>query len=154
MSTRRDALVTALERQSRIQVLATVMNMQVIATQAGVNMTDVQCLNLLTLEGPMTPSQIAQAMAMSKGGAITAMIDRLEKAGYLRRTRDQHDRRKVLVEAEIDGEPLRRLADLFTPIGAGFTSVAADYTDDQLEVVVDYLTRNNDTFIKQLAELA
>lgn len=154
MSTRRDALVTALERQSRIEVLATVMNMQVIATQAGINMTDVQCLNLLTLEGPLTPSQIAQAMAMSKGGAITAMIDRLEKGGYLRRTRDPHDRRKVLVEVETDGEPLRRLADLFTPIGAGFTSVAADYTDDQLEVVVDYLTRNNETFIRQLAALA
>ena len=153
MSTRRDALVTALERQSRIQVLGTVMNMQVIATKAGLNMTDMQCLNLLTIEGALTPSQIAQAMAMSKGGAITAMIDRLEKGGYLRRARDPHDRRKVLIKAELDGEPFRRLADLFTPIGEGFAKVTEDYTDDQLATVVDYVTRNNETFVRHLAEL-
>ncbi len=150
-STRRHALVDALDRQSRIQVLRTVTNLQVIATRVGLNMTDMQCLSLLTLDGPMTPSQIAEAMAMSKGGAITAMIDRLERAGYLRRTRDPGDRRKVLVEPLADDAPLRRVVELFKPTAAAFASVLDDYTDEQLEVIIDYLRRGNDLFADLLA---
>lgn len=152
MSTRRPALVAALDRQTRVQILRTVTNMQVIATRAGINMIDMQCLSLLTLEGPSTPSQIAATMAIGKGGAVTAMIDRLEKAGYLRRTRDPHDRRKVLVEAILDGPPFRRLVELFQPAAAAFTGVLADYTDEQLELLVEYTERGNEAFAAMLAE--
>lgn len=154
MSTRRTALVAAFERQMRVQVLRTVTNMQVIATRAGINMVDMQCLSLLTLDGPSTPSQIAATMAIGKGGAVTAMIDRLEKAGYLRRTRDPHDRRKVLVEVVLDGAPLRRLIDLFQPSAAAFAGVLTDYTDEQIELFVDYFERSNDAFDVMLSEAA
>ncbi|HEY4460827.1 MAG TPA: MarR family transcriptional regulator [Pseudonocardiaceae bacterium] len=154
MSTRRTALVGALERQTRVQVLRTVTNMQVIATRAGINMIDMQCLSLLTLDGPSTPSQIAATMAIGKGGAVTAMIDRLEKAGYLRRTRDPYDRRKVLVEVVLDGAPFRRLVGLFQPSAAAFTGVLADYTDEQLELLVDYFERSNEAFGVMLSEPA
>jgi DNA-binding MarR family transcriptional regulator len=154
MSTRRTALVAALDRQSRVQILRTVTNMQVIATRAGINVIDMQCLSLLTLDGPSTPSQIAATMAIGKGGAVTAMIDRLEKAGYLRRTRDPHDRRKVLVEAVLDGPPFGRLAELFEQTATAFTKILADYTDDQLELLVGYLERGNDAFATLLAEQA
>lgn len=152
MSTRRPALVAALDRQTRVQILRTVANMQVIATRAGINMVDMQCLSLLTLEGPSTPSHIAATMAIGKGGAVTAMIDRLEKAGYLRRTRDPHDRRKVLVEAILDGPPFQRLFELFQPAAAAFTDVLAGYTDEQIELLVDYTERGNDAFAALLAE--
>lgn len=154
MSTRRPALLAAIERQSRTQALRIMTNMQVIATRAGINVTDLQCLTLLTLDGPRTPSQIAATMAIGKGGAVTAMIDRLEKAGYLRRTRDQHDRRKVLVDVVLDGPPFLRLAKLFEPTAAAFTTVLADYADDDIELVVDYLQRSNDAFDAMLTEPA
>jgi DNA-binding MarR family transcriptional regulator len=154
MSTRRTALVAELDRQTRVQVLRTVTNMQVIATRAGINMVDIQCLSMLALDGPSTPSQIAETMAIGKGGAVTAMIDRLEKAGYLRRTRDPHDRRKVLVEAVLDGQPFQRLAELFQPAATAFGDVLADYTDEQIELLVDYAERNNAAFGALLAERA
>lgn len=143
MSTRRRAeLEAALDRATRFSVLQTVLRIQAIATRVGINATDVQCLNLLSLDGPRTPSQLADTMSLSKGGAITAMIDRLENAGYVRRTRDPHDRRQVLVEV-VDGEPMRHLIEIFRPIGEAFVGVLADYTDEQIEFITDYTTRCN-----------
>ncbi|MGH3853273.1 MAG: hypothetical protein ACRDR6_07180 [Pseudonocardiaceae bacterium] len=76
MSTvRRTGLTETVNQTMRIQVLRSVLLNQAIAARAGINPTDLQCLNLLTLEGPMTPSRLAEAMAMTKGGAITAMVD-------------------------------------------------------------------------------
>ncbi len=154
MSTRRPELVAALGRQSQIQVLRTVTNMQLIASRAGINVTDMQCLGLLTLEGSMTPSQIAQTMGISKGGAVTAMIDRLERGGYLRRARDPHDRRKVLVELVVGGTPFQSLAELFRPVEAAFTGVLEGYTEKEIELLIGYLQRNNDSFAALLAAQA
>ncbi|MBV8931125.1 MAG: MarR family transcriptional regulator [Kutzneria sp.] len=148
MSTpRRTQLKAALDRANRINVLLTVMNMHSIAVRAGINSTDVQCINLLSLDGPLTPSRLAETMGMSKGGAVTAMVDRLEKAGYVRRTRDPHDRRQVLIEI-VDGEPFRRLAELFLPLRDTADSVLTEYTDEQLEFIVDFTVRNNDAIAR------
>ncbi|MGH3828085.1 MAG: MarR family transcriptional regulator [Pseudonocardiaceae bacterium] len=80
-------------------------------------------MNLLTLEGPMTPSRLAEAM--TKGGAITAMVDRLANAGYLRRIRDVQDWRQVLDEI-IWAEPPHRLMAYDEPVGDALVGVLAD----------------------------
>jgi DNA-binding MarR family transcriptional regulator len=146
MSTRRRVrLEAALDRATRISVLLTVLHMQAVAARVGINATDLQCLNLLSLDGPMPPSRLAETMTISKGGAITAMIDRLENAGYVRRTRDPHDRRRVLVEI-VDGDPFRHLVEVFRPVGEAFVGMLADYTDEQIEFLTDYTTRSNNAF--------
>ncbi|MEO7194721.1 MAG: MarR family transcriptional regulator [Pseudonocardiaceae bacterium] len=139
---RRADLAKTVNQAMRIQVLRSVLLNQVIAAQAGINPTDLQCLNLLTLEGPMTPSRLAEAMAMTKGGAITAMVDRLEKAGYLRRVRDVRDRRQVLVEI-IWEEPLHRLMAYYEPVGDALAGVLADYTDEELDLITEFTARGN-----------
>jgi hypothetical protein len=98
---------------------------QAIATQAGINPTDPQCLSLRTLEGPMTPSQPAEAVTMAKGGVITAMVDRWEKAGYLRRVRGARDRRQVLVEIIWEESPRWRMA-YYEPVDDALVGVLAD----------------------------
>jgi len=140
-------LEAILDRATRIQVVTTVLTMHAIATCAGINTTDVQCLNLLVLDGPMTPSQLAATMTLSKGGAVTAMIDRLEKAGYLRRTRDPQDRRQVRVEI-IEGEPIRQLANLFQPLADTFATLVTNYTDDQIEFLAHHTTRSNNAITR------
>src|SRR5687768_15782004 len=69
-----------------------------VAKQVGLNSTDLECLDLLTLAGPTTAGQLAAHTGLTTG-AMTAVIDRLEHAGYVRRSRDPEDRRRVLVEA-------------------------------------------------------
>jgi len=131
-----------LSRAARVQVTISVMINQAIAAQAGINQTDMQCLNLLTLEGPMTPSQLAEALAMTKGGAVTAMIDRLEKGGYVRRARSVQDRRQVQVEM-VWGAESRALMARFEPLGEIFSAVAAQYETSELDFLAEYIERSN-----------
>src|SRR3954470_6826109 len=98
----RAKLIAELSHQARVSTLWTVLLHNAIASRSGINVTDMQCINLLQLRGPMTPGQLADAMFLTTGGAITALIDRLEKAGMVRRRRDEEDRRRVLVEATQD----------------------------------------------------
>lgn len=98
----------------------------------------------------MTPSRIAEALALSKGGAVTAMIDRLQRGGYLRRTRDPADRRQVLIEI-IWADPLHHLAAHYAPIGATVAAILARYPDHQLRRILDFLTQCNDA-VDRLAQ--
>src|SRR5215470_16181872 len=102
-ATDRAELVRQLGHEARVSTLWTVLLHNAIASRSGINVTDMQCINLLQLRGPMTPGQLADAMFLTTGGAITAVIDRLEKAGMVRRHRDDEDRRRVLVEAAHEG---------------------------------------------------
>ena len=144
-SVKREELEEALNRAMRVQVTLAVLVSQAIAAQVGMNPIDLQAISLLTLQGPMTPSELAEAMTMTKGGGVTAMIDRLEKAGYVRRTRSTADRRQVIVEC-VWGEETNRLADFYAPLGELLAGVMADYTDDQLALITEFMTKNNAAF--------
>ena len=139
----RGKLIAELSHQARASTLWTVLLHTAIASRSGINVTDMQCINLLQLRGPMTPGQLADAMFLTTGGAITAVIDRLEKAGMVRRRRDEQDRRRVLVEATQD-RPVNELSDRFRPVAESYGKLLDTYTDEQLELILDYLTRTNE----------
>ena len=67
------------------------------AENLGVSLTDLRCLDLVQASGGMTAGELATASGLTTG-AVTAVIDRLERAGFVRRLRDDSDRRKVNVE--------------------------------------------------------
>jgi DNA-binding MarR family transcriptional regulator len=113
-----------------------------VASKAGINVTDLQCLNLLTLDGPLTPGRLAQSMGLTTGGAITAVIDRLEKAGYVVRSRDPDDRRKVIVEPV--AERVAALSAYFVPAGRSIAARFARYTDEELEFLLDFAQVGNE----------
>jgi DNA-binding MarR family transcriptional regulator len=139
----RAKLIAELSHQARVSTLWTVLLHNAIASRSGINVTDMQCINLLQLRGPMTPGQLADAMFLTTGGAITTVIDRLEKAGMVRRHRDEQDRRRVLVEATQD-RPVNELSDRFRPVAELYGKLLDTYTDEQLELILDYLTRTNE----------
>src|SRR5215218_212917 len=70
---------------------------EVAALKLGVNRTDLRCLNIVENQGPMTAGKLADLSGLTTA-AVTAVLDRLERAGYARRVRDQKDRRQVIVE--------------------------------------------------------
>jgi len=139
----RAKLVAELSHEARVSTLWTVLLHSAIASRSGINVTDMQCINLLELRGPMTPGQLADAMFLTTGGAITAVIDRLEKAGMVRRRRDDEDRRRVIVETADDG-PIIALGGRFDPVAELYTKLLDTYTDEQLELIHDYLARTNE----------
>jgi DNA-binding MarR family transcriptional regulator len=84
-------------REVRMSQVATDRMDQAVADALGLNRTDMRCTDVLEREGAVTAGRLAQATGLTTG-AITSVIDRLERAGYARRVRDQNDRRRVLVE--------------------------------------------------------
>lgn len=108
-------------RPFRDFVTGLMLNSQVSADAAGLGPTDVYTLNLLVSAGPLTAGQLAERTALTTG-AVTRLIDRLERAGHVRRLPDPVDRRRVHVAIEPDRgtvfdalpEPARRrLGEIF-----------------------------------------
>lgn len=109
---------------------------EAVAERLGVNRTDLRCLGLLSLRGPLTAGQLAQASGLSPGATTTA-LDRLERAGYARRVRDTADRRSVLVE--LTPEAHRHLNEIYGPIGQEGQARLAQYTDAELTFLGAFL---------------
>lgn len=108
------------------------------AARFGVSRTDLRCLELLGAAGAMAPTELAAAVGFTTGG-MTTVIDRLERAGYVRRRPDSHDRRKVIVEATA------RLADreraIFGELLQTSQELIASYSDAELETIRSFLAR-------------
>lgn len=84
-------------------------------------------------------------------GAITGVLDRLERVGFARRARDLQDRRKILVSAlpAVAGE----VAPLFAPMNRAAQAALSAYRDEELEIVLDFLIRAREAGLAAMAEL-
>ncbi len=136
ISPQRAKLYAELGGEVRANQRATDVVDDLICELLGVNRTDARCLDVLEQEGSMSAGDLAQAARLTTG-AITAVIDRLERAGYARRVPDPSDRRRVLVEPtakafetanELMVEPMRRL---YTPFASG-------YSEAELQLFIDF----------------
>jgi DNA-binding MarR family transcriptional regulator len=108
-----------------------------VAERMGLSGTDHKCLELVIQAGhPITAGRVAQLSGLSTG-AVTGVIDRLERHGFVRRVRDPHDRRKVLVElADFDEA---RYAHLFEGVVALTERVLSRFTPEEWDVIERYL---------------
>ncbi|MFZ3475621.1 MarR family winged helix-turn-helix transcriptional regulator [Streptomyces sp. 4.24] len=135
------SLATAL----RVQAARTVLFQSAVAQSVGLNATDFNCLSLLDLEGPMTPGRLAERVGLSRGGAITAVIDHLQKAGFARRRPDPGDRRRVIVEA-VPEAFAERVEKVFTGYRGALGELLSTLTADQRQLLLDVTTRGNEIF--------
>ncbi|GEL98278.1 putative HTH-type transcriptional regulator YcgE [Cellulomonas terrae] len=111
-----------------------------VARTGGLNSTDLQAVGLLMSHGPATPGELAERTGLSAGGAITAVIDRLEKAGYVSRQRDQADRRRVIVTADVE-KVLQQVGPVYGRVGARWAAYLDTLTDEQIELANELFTR-------------
>ncbi|MFD2763095.1 MarR family winged helix-turn-helix transcriptional regulator [Micromonospora eburnea] len=107
----------------------------------GLNATDLHALFAVLdaelLGGPITPGRLGEQLNLSSG-SVTALIDRLERAGHVRRDRDTADRRKVLLRYADQGAALAR--SFFAPLGRRNDEVMARFSDEELEVVHRFIS--------------
>src|SRR5262245_22294894 len=99
------------------------------SARLGINRTDARCLDILDMHGQMTAGQLAAESGLSTG-AVTTLLDRLEKVGYVKRVRDTVDRRRVLVE--MTDRARRRAEEIWGPIAAEAAEVYSEWSEEEL----------------------
>ncbi len=108
------------------------------AARLGVNRTDLRCLEILIGQESVAPSRLGTALGLTTG-SVTAMLDRLERLGYLTRTPDPDDRRRTQVR--ITPEAARLAWEIYGPIAEEGAAETAGYTATELATILDYLSR-------------
>lgn len=106
----------------------------------GLNATDLTAL-IAVMEAervgePITPGRLGEHLNLSSG-SVTALLDRLERAGHIRRDRDSTDRRKVLLRYADQGAELAM--QFFRPLGDRTNGVMAGFTEEELTVVQRFM---------------
>jgi DNA-binding MarR family transcriptional regulator len=131
----RDGLVGAVGRSVQAYQRSTDALDDAVAERLGVNRTDLRCLDAL-YEGARTIGQLGEASGLSSAAA-TALIDRLEQKGFVRRVRDSADRRKIMVE--LTSEATEMSGRLYAPLVAEGARLLAGYSKAELSLLRRYL---------------
>jgi DNA-binding MarR family transcriptional regulator len=124
---------------ARISQLTTDLFDDAVCEALGVNRTDLRVLDSLERIGPMTAGKLAEVTGLSPG-AMTAAIDRLEKAGHARRVPDATDRRRITVE--ITPAARERAWELYGPLKRAYDGAISGFTLAELETIRDYWKRS------------
>lgn len=116
----------------------------------GIHRTDLALLDVLQTGGRMSAGELAKRGALSPA-AVTAALDRLERAGYVRRVRDDQDRRRVLVE--VTDKMLADAQEVYGPLAARSGELLGRYSDDQLRAMIDVMRRGREMQLERAAQL-
>jgi len=150
-SSERKELVTALLQESRRMSTRTVVFHAAIADRLGLNPSDHKCADLICNEtGPITAGRLAEITGLSTG-AITGVVDRLERAGFVSRVADSEDRRRVVIQGTEGRAPDMR--HLFQPMMEGMVRLCESYTDEQLALIVGFMRQSGEVAEGQILRL-
>ena len=150
-SAHRGELLAALNDEFRQFSTATILFHQAIADRLGMNVTDHKCADVLARTGPITAGELARRTGLTTG-AITGVIDRLEKAGFARRAKDPHDRRRVIIEPLVERME-RVIGPLFESMAAAAGDLCARYSTEELAVIRDFTMRAREMADEQTRKL-
>lgn len=133
---------TAAEALSRMDqyVALGIVGQQEVAQLLGLNVTDLTCLGHVLGAGdtPLAAGDLAELLDLTTG-AVTGVLNRLERAGYARRTPDPADRRRVRVVA--DPTAAARVVAVYQPLYDRLGALFTDYTPDEIAVIADWFER-------------
>jgi DNA-binding MarR family transcriptional regulator len=138
-SSKRQELTQHIDWALRELSTSTVLAATSIAQKVGMGPNDFKCAELLVRNGPMTAGQLAKATGLTTG-AITGIVDRLEKAGWARRAADPHDRRRIIVHPGPQ-DSQKTAAELYASHAEIMDQLLADYTDEQLAFILQFVRR-------------
>jgi DNA-binding PadR family transcriptional regulator len=135
VSSERDELVAAATGEIPQFVTATALFQSAVADQVGVPVGDLHCLNLV---GMTT-------------GAVTKMLDRMERERLVVREHDRRDRRRVLVRALPDRQA--ELAGYYAPMSAFLAERIAALADDELRFLAEFSRASREVALSAAVEL-
>ena len=129
-------LLTAMRTLSTQQI----MLHQAVADRLNLNITDYKCMDFIVRFGSMTAGKLAELSGLTTG-AITGVIDRLEKSGYARRVDNPKDRRSVIVELTWDQANRKQYEETFLPLEHEMKKMTAAYTSKELAIFTEIVQK-------------
>jgi len=136
----REALLQANLQLGRELSARTLMFHAAVSDRVGLSAVEHKALDLLSRAGTLTAGQLAELTGLTTG-AITGLVDRLEKAGFVRRDRDPSDRRKVVIQPVLE-KMEAEIAPLFADLGQQMEELLSGYSDQELAIIQDFVSRS------------
>ena len=136
----REGIIQTLVDRFREMSTETIMFHQAVADELGLYITDHKCMDIIHRFGAMPAGKLGEMTGLTTG-AITGMIDRLEKAGYVRRANDPKDRRKTIVEPVRNKKLERKIEMIFTPLHEKMHEFLSSYSDAELSFLLDAMAK-------------
>ena len=134
---RRRRIAEAKQSLRELRIELAVLNHRV-GSRTQVKDVDLDCLDVINRYGPISPTALARRIGVHLA-TMTGILDRLERGGWIVRERDQGDRRAVLVRVVPDRQ--RDIIRLYDGMNSSLDQILDGYTDDQIDLVVDFLRR-------------
>jgi len=131
--------VEDIERKLRAAGAQRTLYSAVLAGKLGMHPTDLECLFIITLGTNVTPGLLAQETGLTSG-AVTGVVNRLERAGYIQRKLDVNDRRRVFLEPEM--ERIEEIRAINRRANKPWLEELARYSEAELELLLDFADRN------------
>jgi len=125
-------------RGVRESSLGVVLFHQAVGEILDINVTDMKCLDIITLTGSTSPSQLSELTGLSTG-STTAMIDRLERRGLVERQPNPEDRRGTKIV--LSKEAVRKLHTLFRSMAHAMNKLVCSYSEEELETLSNFFTK-------------
>jgi DNA-binding MarR family transcriptional regulator len=149
---KRDEMIQAINDKLRETSTETIMFHQAVADVLGLHITDHKCLDIIYRYGAMPAGRLAELTGLTTG-AVTGIIDRLEKSGYVRRADDPKDRRRIIVEPTRNKKLERKLEAIFSPLAERMHKLLSSCSDSELTFLLDILTRTLEQSHQELMKL-
>ncbi|WP_207383606.1 MarR family winged helix-turn-helix transcriptional regulator [Paenibacillus solani] len=128
----------------------TVLYQQHVASSLGLYNNDFISIDILQEKGPITAGELSKLTGLTTG-SVTALIDRLEKNGYVRRENDPNDRRKVIIVPLYENK--EEVSSTYLPLHASMIDLASSYSEEELELITQFLSKASAVLDEQINRL-
>lgn len=129
----------------------TVLYQQNVASSLGLYNNDFISVDILREKGPITAGELSKLTGLTTG-SVTALIDRLEKIGYVRRQSDPSDRRRVIIVPEY--EQKEEVSNTYHPLHTAMVKLASSYNPEELELITQFLGKASMVLEEQIHHLS
>jgi DNA-binding MarR family transcriptional regulator len=149
---KRQQLLEAVTDEGRRMSTRAVLLHSVVADKLGLSPSDHKCADVIHSQvEPLTAGRLAELTRLSTA-AITGVLDRLERAGFVARAHDPSDRRRVVVRHTPERAP--DLRPFFGPLRAAMLAFCERYSDTELEVILSFMRGSGAVVAEQVERLA
>ncbi|AIC16460.1 putative transcriptional regulator, MarR family [Nitrososphaera viennensis EN76] len=140
LTMKREEIIEAIGEKFTEMSTETILFHQAVADIVGLHITDHKCMHFIHRFGAMPAGRLAELTGLTTG-AVTGIIDRLEKAGYVRRMDDPKDRRRTIVEPIRNKKLERKIEMIFMPLHERMQKLLSSYSDSELAFLLDAVTK-------------